>query len=331
MGASLGLVYAPCAGPVLAGVITVSAAQPFSAGRLAVALAYGLGSALVLYALMRGGRRLTAPLARRGPWLQLAMGAVMVLVAVAMLADWDLRFQSTIADELPAVPRQPHRRAGEDKARRATRSPTSAAAEAGSPRRPRAGGSSGAVQRLAMEGGAKADLPVIGPAPEFTGTQRWFDTPGGRPLTLAGLRGRVVLIDFWTYSCINCLRTLPYLEAWDARYRSDGLTIVGVHTPEFPFEKDAGNVAGAIAREGIRYPVVQDNDAATWNAWGNQYWPAEFFVDARGRVRFAHFGEGSYDEKERVIRALLAEAGARSGGRCGASARHDCRRRRHDA
>jgi thiol-disulfide isomerase/thioredoxin len=122
-----------------------------------------------------------------------------------------------------------------------------------------------------------------------------------------------VLVDFWTYSCVNCLRTLPYLEAWDRRYRADGLTIVGVHTPEFPFEKDAGNVAAAIAREGIRYPVAQDNEMATWNAYGNEYWPAEYFVDARGRVRFADFGEGEYGRKEDVIRALLAEAGRRVG------------------
>jgi thiol-disulfide isomerase/thioredoxin len=126
---------------------------------------------------------------------------------------------------------------------------------------------------------------------------------------MRGLRGRVVLIDFWTYSCINCLRTLPYLNAWNRRYRRDGLTIVGVHSPEFPFEKDAGNVEAAIDRNGIEYPVVQDNDLATWTAWENQYWPAEYFVDARGRVRFAHFGEGSYGEKEHVIRELLAEAG----------------------
>ena len=126
---------------------------------------------------------------------------------------------------------------------------------------------------------------------------------------MRGLRGRVVLVDFWTYSCVNCLRTLPYLEAWDRRYRRDGLTIVGVHSPEFPFEHDAGNVEAAIEREGIHYPVVQDNELATWSAWGNQYWPAEYFVDARGHVRFAHFGEGSYGEKERVIRELLTEAG----------------------
>ena len=147
---------------------------------------------------------------------------------------------------------------------------------------------------------------------------------------MSGLRGRVVLIDFWTYSCINCLRTLPYLNAWNKRYRKDGLTIVGVHSPEFPFEKDAGNVEDAIQRNGIEYPVVQDNDLATWNAWGNQYWPAEYFVDAKGRVRFADFGEGKYGEKEHVIRELLAEAGRPRRRRRVRRARHRAVGRRDD-
>ncbi|MDO8213456.1 cytochrome c biogenesis protein DipZ [Conexibacter sp. CPCC 206217] len=332
VGASLGLVYAPCAGPVLAGVITVSAAQPFTAGRLAVALAYGLGSALVLYALMLGGRRLTAPLARSSGKLQIAMGAVMVVFALAMLNDYDLRFQSAIAKDLPAFLVNPT--GGLEKTRAASDALADvrggeggiAAAALRAQDRPQAPGESGAggdddgkddgtsgagsgsnATHAAAE--ARLDLPVIGDAPDFVGTQKWFNTPGGEPLSLAGLRGRVVLVDFWTYSCINCLRTLPYLEAWDARYRSDGLTIVGVHTPEFPFEKDPGNVADAIAREGIRYPVVQDNDTATWTAYGNQYWPAEYFIDEKGRVRYAHFGEGDYGRKEEVIRTLLAEAG----------------------
>jgi thiol-disulfide isomerase/thioredoxin len=128
------------------------------------------------------------------------------------------------------------------------------------------------------------------------------------------LRGKVVLVDFWTYTCINCLRTLPYLEAWDSRYRRDGLVIVGVHSPEFPFEREAGNVEAAIEREGIRYPVAQDNELATWDAWGNQYWPAEYLIDARGQVRDAHFGEGEYDRTEMNIRALLEEAGHRNPG-----------------
>jgi thiol-disulfide isomerase/thioredoxin len=157
-------------------------------------------------------------------------------------------------------------------------------------------------------GGGQAMASVSALAPEFTKTQRWFNT-GGRPLSLAQLRGRVVLIDFWTYTCINCIRTLPHLEAWDARYRNAGLTIVGVHTPEFPFEHDAGNVEKAIRAEGIHYPVVQDNDYGTWDAYGNQYWPAEYLIDARGRVRHTHFGEGDYAGTERAIRKLLAEAG----------------------
>jgi thiol-disulfide isomerase/thioredoxin len=138
----------------------------------------------------------------------------------------------------------------------------------------------------------------------------WFNTPGGRALTLAGLRGHVVLVDFWTYSCINCIRTLPYLNAWYARYARDGFVIIGVHTPEFPFEHSAVNVAQAIAQNGIRYPVVQDNNYSTWNAYNNEYWPAEYLIDTTGRIRLADFGEGGYAGKERAIRGLLAEAGA---------------------
>jgi cytochrome c biogenesis protein CcdA/thiol-disulfide isomerase/thioredoxin len=307
LGASLGLVYAPCAGPILAGVITVSAAQPFTVGRLAVAFSYGIGSAAVLYLLMLGGRRITAPLARRGAGLQVAMGAVMVVVALAMLGQYDVRFQNTIASDLPGFLVNPSKSL-ED---------TAAARDGLAKVRGSGGGLAAAAEAAPMPkfAGPGSGLPVLGHAPEFVDNQRWFNTPGDRPLTLRSLRGRVVLVDFWTYSCINCLRTLPYLTAWDKRYRRDGLTIVGVHSPEFPFEKDAGNVEEAIERNGIQYPVAQDNDLATWDAYGNQYWPAEYFVDAQGRVRFVHFGEGSYGEKEKVIRELLAEAGdAASGG-----------------
>ncbi len=124
-----------------------------------------------------------------------------------------------------------------------------------------------------------------------------------------------MLVDFWTYTCINCIRTLPYLKAWDAAYRRDGLTIVGVETPEFAFEHDAGNVANAISQFGLRYPVVQDNNMGTWNAYGNEYWPADYLIDAGGQVRYAAFGEGDYDKTETAIRALLAEAGAPVGGK----------------
>jgi cytochrome c biogenesis protein CcdA/thiol-disulfide isomerase/thioredoxin len=320
VGASLGLVYAPCAGPILAGVITVSASQPFTAGRLAVALSYGLGSALVLYLLMLGGRRAIAPLARRGTRMQIAMGAVMVVFGVAMLGEYDIRFQNRIASDLPALLVNPSGSLEETSSARDALSDVRGGGGGGFEASARAAASSphgGGSSASAGEGGdAKSSgLPVLGTAPELVDTQEWFNTPGGKPAPLSSLRGRVVLVDFWTYSCINCLRTLPYLTAWDERYGDRGLTIVGVHSPEFPFEKDAGNVAEAVERNGIEYPVVQDNNLSTFTAYGTEYWPAEYFVDAEGRVRFAHFGEGAYEEKERVIRELLAESGRAVGGR----------------
>jgi cytochrome c biogenesis protein CcdA/thiol-disulfide isomerase/thioredoxin len=306
LGASLGILYVPCAGPILGGVIVVTASQSFNAGRLAVALAYGLGSASVLYLLMLGGRRIVRPLARRGQVLQVATGAVMVLVALAMLGEYDLRFQRQVTADLPSFLVNPAERLEQ----------TSSAQAALASIRGVSGHGIGA-RAAAGEGKTTEDavpLHDYGPAPEFTDTEKWFNTPGGRPLTMGGLRGRVVLVDFWTYTCINCIRTLPYLEAWDKRYRKDGLTIVGVHSPEFPFEREASNVEAAIKAEGIRYPVVQDNELGTWSAYENQYWPAEYFIDARGRVRYVHFGEGEYGEKEQVIRELLAEAGDGVGG-----------------
>ncbi len=301
VGIGLGFVYAPCAGPILAGVITASASQSFMAGRLAVALAYGLGSAVTLYLLLLGGRRLTSRLARRSVRFQAVMGALMVAVALAMLGNYDLRFETAIASDLPAVLVNPtHSLETSASATRALAALRGHAARA-----------AGGVRQAA----AGEQLPVLGLAPEFVGTQRWFNTPGGRPLTIAGLRGHVVLIDFWTYSCINCIRTLPYLKAWDARYRSKGLVIVGVHTPEFPFEHSAANVAEAIRLNGLRYPVVQDNGYATWNAYGNAYWPAEYLIDGQGRVRLVDFGEGGYAVKERAIRQLLTDAGATGLGR----------------
>jgi cytochrome c biogenesis protein CcdA/thiol-disulfide isomerase/thioredoxin len=296
VGGGLGFVYAPCAGPILAGVITVSASQTFTTGRLAVALAYGIGSAVVLYALMLGGRRLTAPLARRSGRFQMAMGAVMVLIAFAMLRNYDTRFETAIASDLPSFLVDPTHSLEESHA-----ATVQLAALRGRKARQDAG---------LHEADAGLRLPVLGTAPEFVDTQKWFNTPGGQPVPLSSLRGHVVLVDFWTYTCINCIRTLPYLNAWYAKYHHDGFEIVGVHTPEFPFEHSAANVAAAIAQNGIHYPVVQDNEYGTWNAYNNQYWPAEYLIDARGRIRLEDFGEGEYATKERAIRSLLVEAGA---------------------
>jgi cytochrome c biogenesis protein CcdA/thiol-disulfide isomerase/thioredoxin len=302
LGASLGLVYAPCAGPVLAGVITVSASQDFTVGRLAVALAYALGSGVVLYALMIGGRRVSDRLAAHRGRIQVALGAVLVAVAGVMLADLDLRFQRTVAEDLPAFLRNPAEPLEE----------SAAIAD----QLTAVGGVHGAPERGGEEAASGETLPVVAKAPEFTDTQEWFNTPGRRALTLDQLndRDRVVLVDFWTYTCINCIRTFPELRSWDSEYRDDGLTIVGVHTPEFPFEREAANVERAIADYDLSYPVVQDNELGTWDAFANQYWPAKYLIDAQGRVRYTHFGEGDYETTERAIRSLLAEAGRRGLG-----------------
>ncbi|MFY9264219.1 MAG: cytochrome c biogenesis protein DipZ [Solirubrobacterales bacterium] len=303
VGGGLGFVYAPCAGPILAGVITATASQAFSAGRLAVALSYGVGSSVTFFALMIGGRRLIAPLMRRGQKIQLAMGLSMVFVAMAMFADLDTRFQTAIASGLPAV----------------LVNPTGTLEKSGAVRDDLAAtrGNAARSDKFALPTGSASSeklaepssLPDLGEAPEFAGNQKWFNTADGRPLTLKQLRGKVVLVDFWTYTCINCIRTQPYLKSWDAKYRDKGFVIVGVHTPEFPFERSAKNVRAAIKQSGLRYPIAQDNDYATWNAYGNQYWPAHYLVDATGRVRQTHFGEGKYKETEEAIRSLLAEAG----------------------
>jgi cytochrome c biogenesis protein CcdA/thiol-disulfide isomerase/thioredoxin len=305
VGGALGFLYAPCAGPILAAVISVSAAQGATAEIVAVGAAYALGSALTLLAFALGGRRLTARVRRtaRGAVLQRAFGVVMIATAVLMATELDVRFQTALANRFPSAVSNPTR------ALERSHTVEERLAELrGNPRFD----SEGAERTRAKSTAASAStLPHLGPAPEIVGTQRWFNTRGERPLTLAQLRGRVVLIDFWTYTCINCIRTLPYVRALDRHDRSAGLTVIGVHTPEFGFEHDAGNVADAIAQNKLRYPVAQDNDFATWNAFGNQYWPAKYLIDARGQVRYTHFGEGSYAKTENAVRELLAEAGAR--------------------
>src|SRR4051794_13913054 len=272
VGAAFGFVYVPCAGPILAAVIAVGSVT----GRtVLIGGAYALGTAAMLLLLSLVGRRLLSRL--RSDVLQRATGVLLVLTAVVLAAGWDIDLSQSIAKNIPdvnlanglensaAVKHRLHDVSGhKPKFTAATAKPT------------------------------KSGLPDYGPAPDFTGNQRWFNTPGGRPLTLQGLRGHPVLVDFWTYTCINCIRTLPYLKAWYAKYHHAGLEIVGVHSPEFEFEKDAGNVEKAIKSFGLRYPVVQDNDLKTWNAWSNQYWPAEYLVDARGHVRHVNFGEGEY-------------------------------------
>ncbi|MGO9321364.1 MAG: cytochrome c biogenesis protein DipZ [Solirubrobacteraceae bacterium] len=321
VGGALGFVYTPCASPILAAVISVSAA---SGKTIAIGLAYAAGSAVVLLALALGGRRLFDRVRRagRGPMLQRVLGTIMILTAVAIVTNLDVSFDQFVAQHIPNVnltaslecSKSVTGRLDQITGHKAKFVPANGASDCEgsgtSTVRPAARDASQATLLAAAH-----SLPDLGAAPEFTETEDWFNTPGDRPLTLASLRGRVVLVDFWTYTCINCIRTLPYLKAWDAAYRKDGLTIVGVETPEFAFEKEAGNVSDAIGQFGLRYPVVQDNNMGTWNAYGNEYWPADYLIDARGQVRYATFGEGDYDKTETAIRALLAEAGHLLGGK----------------
>jgi cytochrome c biogenesis protein CcdA/thiol-disulfide isomerase/thioredoxin len=320
VGGALGFVYTPCASPILAAVISVSAA---SGRTIVLAIAYAAGSALVLLALTLGGRRLLDRVRRagRGPALQRALGLIMLLTAVALVTNLDVSFDKLVAEKIPDVNLTASLecsstvtgRLHEITGRKARFAPANGASSCSGSASTLRAQPAGASQRTLLA--TATMLHDLGMAPEFTETEDWFNTPGGRPLSLAALRGRVVLVDFWTYTCINCIRTLPYLKAWDSAYRKDGLTIVGVESPEFAFERDAANVRDAIRQFGLRYPVVQDNELGTWNAYGNEYWPADYLIDAHGQVRYAAFGEGDYDKTETAIRALLAEAGARVGGR----------------
>jgi cytochrome c biogenesis protein CcdA/thiol-disulfide isomerase/thioredoxin len=320
VGGALGFVYTPCASPILAAVISVSAA---SGKTVVIALAYALGSAVVLLALTLGGRRLFDRVrkAGRGPLLQRALGTIMIVTAVAIITNLDVNFDQFVAQHIPdvnltaslecseTVTKHLHEISGHQP-KFAPANGSSTCGGSGSSVKAAPANASQATLLAAAQG-----LKKLGPAPEFMETQDWFNTPGQKPLSLASLHGRVVLIDFWTYTCINCIRTLPYLKAWDATYRHDGLTIVGVETPEFAFEHDASNVSNAIKQFGLRYPVVQDNEMGTWNAYGNEYWPADYLIDAKGQVRYAAFGEGDYDKTETAIRALLAEKGSQLGGK----------------
>jgi cytochrome c biogenesis protein CcdA/thiol-disulfide isomerase/thioredoxin len=320
VGGALGFVYTPCASPILAAVISVSAA---SGRTIAIAIAYALGSAVVLLVLTLGGRRLFERVRRagRGPLLQRALGAIMVLTAVAILTNLDVNFDQFVAQHIPdvnltaslecsqTITKHLHEVSGHE-VKFAPANGASACGGSGSSVAAAPANATAATLLATAHG-----LKNLGPAPDFMQTQEWFNTPGMRPLSLASLRGRVVLVDFWTYTCINCIRTLPYLKAWDSTYRHDGLTIVGVETPEFAFERNASNVANAIGQFGLGYPIVQDNEMGTWNAYGNQYWPADYLIDAKGNVRYASFGEGDYDKTETAIRALLAETGGAVGAR----------------
>ena len=314
VGGALGFVCAPCAGPILAAVTSVSASSGASVRVIAVALSFtvGLSAVMLLYAL--GGRVVIDRIRRsaRGHIVERTLGAVLLATGVAMIANLDVRFEEALAKDasLPAFLVDPTRALENSSAvqkRLASLRPPSRFAV----RQSQLSGKTilTASTGVSIPGVQTPSLPDLGPAPEFTGTGQWFNTPGGQPLTLGGQRGHVVLVDFWTYTCINCIRTLPFLKGLYATYHPYGLEIVGVETPEFTFEQEASNVSQAISSDGLRYPVAQDNNYGTWNAYQNEYWPAEYLIDANGKVRHTQFGEGDYKQSEAAVRELLHEAG----------------------
>jgi cytochrome c biogenesis protein CcdA/thiol-disulfide isomerase/thioredoxin len=279
LGVSLGLLFTPCAGPVIAAVAVLAATQRFSVQGVLVTLAYALGAGLVLLLIAIAAQRgMTLRSVRaRAPRIRQALGGLVVAVAIVMALGLDTKLAAHVPGYTKALQGLEESAAAQDRI----------------------------DSLLAGENHFQASkLQDYGQAPDFQGISQWLNS---KPLTLASLRGKVVLIDFWTYSCVNCIRTLPYVKRWYETYRDAGLVVVGVHTPEFAFEHVPGNVESALSSFGIDYPVALDNDFSTWTAWGNRYWPAEYYVDRRGHVRYAHFGEGDYGETEKVIRTLLAE------------------------
>ncbi|HEX4024499.1 MAG TPA: cytochrome c biogenesis protein CcdA [Steroidobacteraceae bacterium] len=336
LGVATGLLWAPCAGPILGLILTAAALQGASVQTSLLLLAYALGAATSLaVALLVGGGAFAALKRSLGAseWIRRALG-VAVLLAVGVIALGldtgyltNLSTASTTSLEQRLLarlrPAGPSLRAG------GARGP---AMSAGAMVMKGAGGAAaGAMSadvaamnaaaaatamspnpamsmRAAGSAASGTQLPVEGNLPSLAGAVQWLNSA---PLTAQALRGKVVLVDFWTYSCINCLRTIPYVRAWAQKYRDHGLVVIGVHTPEFAFEKNVTNVKSAVARLKIAYPVAIDSNYAIWRAFDNDAWPADYFVDAQGRVRDHHFGEGDYAGAEHVIQALLLQAGNR--------------------
>jgi cytochrome c biogenesis protein CcdA/thiol-disulfide isomerase/thioredoxin len=314
VGGALGFVCAPCAGPILAAVTSVSASTGANAKVVLVAISYTLGLSAVMLLWALGGRAVLDRVKRhaRGHVVERSLGAILLITGIVMATNLDIRFENALAKaSVPAFLRDPTSALENSSAvekRLASLRPAStfAARQAAAKAKP-------VAQEIGVSipGVKTPALPNEGAAPDFVGTQQWFNTPGDRPLSLAQLRGHVVITDFWTYTCINCIRTLPFLKGLYATYHRYGLEIVGIEAPEFTFEQEAGNVRQAIHEDGITYPVVQDNNLSTWNAYKNQYWPADYFIDGHGDVRHTQFGEGDYKKDEAVVRQLLYDAGAR--------------------
>jgi len=297
LGIATGFLWAPCAGPILGLILTGAALSGPNPRTTLLLFSYAAGAAASLAIVMLAGGRVVRAFKNSlgaGEWVRRGLG-VLVLAAVAAIGlGWDtgiltrLSLNGTNSLEQSLLEK--------------IHPPT-----AMSPRPVVADTNAGGAMMMAAKGAA-AGLPAEGPMPPLDGAVAWLNSA---PLTAEGLRGKVVLVDFWTYSCINCLRELPYIKAWAHKYGPAGLVIIGVHTPEFAFERVVGNVEKATKDLGVTYPVAVDSDYRIWSAFNNQYWPALYFIDGTGTIRHHHFGEGEYDDSERIIKQLLKEAGAK--------------------
>ena len=286
LGVSLGLVFVPCAGPVLATVTVLAAQRRIGLDTVLLTLFYALGAGSVLLLVAIGGQRVTRRLRASRRWFRPALGLFVAAAALALVFNLDQTLQTDLGSYTSVLQRHTEQSASAER-RLAQLRGAGGSLELNSPKRQR------------------GRLPDYGAAPDFAGIAHWLNTPGETPLSIATLRGKVVLVDFWTYSCINCLRTLPHLRAWYVAYHRDGLEIVGVHSPEFAFEHVLANVRDAVRRLRVSWPVALDNEFATWNAYSNEFWPADYLVDRTGHVRAVHFGEGDYGKTEDEIRSLL--------------------------
>lgn len=309
IGVATGLLWAPCAGPILGLILTGAALQGASIATTLLLLAYAAGAATSLAAALLLGGKVFALMKRSigtGEWIRRGLGALMLAGVAAIALGLDtgvlarLSTASTGGLEQSLVGRLSGKTANANGAMMAQIPPADDTAN---------GNMMAAGGAMKMAAKAAGTLPVEGQLPPLDGAVQWLNSPA---LDAQALKGKVVLVDFWTYSCINCLRTLPYVKAWAEKYRDQGLVVIGVHAPEFAFERDVGNVTKAMKELGINYPVAIDNDYKIWRAFNNEYWPAHYFADAQGRIRYHHFGEGDYAESERVIQQLLREAGAKS-------------------
>jgi cytochrome c biogenesis protein CcdA/thiol-disulfide isomerase/thioredoxin len=306
LGVATGLLWAPCAGPILGLILTGAAISGPNARTTWLLFAYAAGAATSLAVALLAGGRVFALLKKSlgtGEWIRRALGVAVLLAVVAIIFGWD----STVLTRLSLNGTNSLEQSLIDKIGPRDGAPGNAKTMAMSNSNMAMSNSTADGHGMMMSAAKPAgDLPVEGAIPSFTGATLWLNSP---PLTPEALRGKVVMVDFWTYSCINCLRALPFVESWYEKYKDHGLVVIGVHAPEFAFEKDPNNVRRAVADLKVTYPVALDNDYAIWQAFNNQYWPAHYFIDATGRIRGHHFGEGNYDESEQTLRKLLTDAG----------------------